>query len=443
MLGADHRRVTARTSGARKRSTTTFPAPVSYPSVCWSARLSVHLSVPRAATLLALSVGSLSPGIPGGAPEANATEWIIGGSVSERLSLEDDEGVGYGATTALGLDFTALVSPRTQWDFETGASIGFFGGSGDVAEGVGSELYPNLATAVSHNAKYVDAGASFAFDLQPVAFAQLDQTGVTEGDATQMTVQFTADAALALDARNSFNLGGSGRIVRFTQGSTTLEPTTSIGMNLGWGRALSTDMQSNLSLGVSRFTSEREDEPESLSLSLSAGASHSANPRLSFSGSLGLSVTRTTQTLLGMRDTELELGALGDLGVDWAATPDTQFSFALSHGLTPSEFGDLQTTTAVGIGVQHAINSWTRAGINLLLQRQEAGGGFEEAGTLEDDEGGLSAAISPSISFTLTPDWDLRAGYALRIESGEDEGDSDAVSNQVFLTVTRQFDILP
>lgn len=391
---------------------------------------------------LILSLASLSIGMLGaGASGAFAAEWIVGGSVSERLQattnpdLEENGQAVYGATTAFGLDVTALT-PTTQWQVETGASVGVFGGPGDTEDR--NRVYPNLAAAVSHDGKYVDTGASFAFDLQPVAFAQLADTGLTAGDATQLSLRLAADAAYALDPRNRLSVGGSGSIIRFTQGSTTLEPTTTYGTTLSWTRSLSVETDASLSFGARRFTARSDEDPDSLSFDLSAGLGHQINRRLSVDASLGISATRTTRTLGDERRTDLSLGMLGGLDVAWQPAPDTQLVFALSHGLEPSSLGELRTTTAVGVGLQHAVNSWTSAGLDVLLQRQSAGGGFEnDAGDTADR---IYASIGPSLAFTLTPDWALQAGYALEMEH---QSGSDAVSNQVFLTVTRQFDILP
>jgi hypothetical protein len=384
---------------------------------------------------LGLALGMLAASASGAA----AVEWIVGGSVSERVGadtnpdFEEEGDPSLRSTTALGIDITALT-PTTQWQIETGAS-GTVEAGGDDTEDLNG-IYPNFAAAVSHNGKYLDTGASFAFDMQPSSFAQFEETGVTEGDATQLSVQLAADAAYALDSRNRLSVGGFGRVIRFTGGSTELVPTTTYGTNLSWIRALGPVTEGNLTFGIRRFTSESFEDPESMTFSLSAGAGHAVNRRLSVDASLGLTATRTTRTFFGERETELTVGALGDLAVIWAPEPDTSFVLALSHGLEPSSLGELQTTTALGLSLQHSINSWVSGGISGLVQRQTSDSGFEES----DEDARILASISPSLAFALTPDWALSASYALAVER---EGGSDALSNQVFMTLTHQFDILP
>jgi hypothetical protein len=371
---------------------------------------------------------------------AAAAEWIVGGSVSQSVEadsnadLDEDGGAAYGTTTALGLDLLALT-PTTQWQVETGASIGIFGGEADTDDR--NKPHPNFATAVSHNGKYLDTGASFAFDMQPSSISELEETGVAEGDATEISVRLGADAAYALDSRNQLSLGGSGRITRFSGGTTSLEPTTSYGANLAWIRALSPVTQGNLTFGVNRFTAESEENRESLTFSLTAGAGHQVNARLSVDASLGVSATRTERTRAEARESALAIGGLGDLAVIWTPAADTQLVFALSHGLEPSSRGELQTVTALGAGLQHAVNNWASAGIDVLVERQSSGDGFEDD---SDSSARTVASLSPSLAFSLSPDWALRAGYALTMER---ETDTDALSHRAFLTLTRQFDILP
>ena len=89
---------------------------------------------------------------------------------------------------------------------------------------------------------------------------------------------------------------------------------------------------------------------------------------------------------------------------------------------------------ALGVGLQHSVNSWIGGGVNLLLQRQRSPEGFG------GDTDRILATLSPSLAFTLTPEVALQLGYSLRMER---ESESDALSHGVFLTVTRAFDILP
>lgn len=429
MLGADQRAVRARAAP--------FSGSLSGPSVQTSAGAAAR---PRRSARAVLLLGLLAASASSTA--AGAVEWFVGGSLSQRLQaetnpdLEEDGEPIYGTTTALGLDVTALT-PTTQWQFETGGSVGLFGGGDDENTDDRNKLNPNFGAAVSHNGKYVDTGASFAFDMQPSSFAQIEETGITEGDATQISIQLAADAAYALDSRNALSIGGSGRVIRFTGGSTTLDPNTFYSANLDWTHSISAITQGSLSFRVSRFTAESDENPESLTFDVLAGVSHLVNQRLSFDANFGVTATRTTETLLRGRETEFSLGAQGGLQAAWTPTPATQLVLALSHGLEPSSRGELQTTTALGLGLQHSVNSWTSAAVDLLVQRQSAGGGFENGSESEDR---TFATLSPSLAFSLATDWALRASYALALER-EDEG--DAISNQFFLTLTHQFDILP
>lgn len=374
------------------------------------------------------------------APVADAAEWMVSGNLSQRFQAESNPDLEengeplYGTTTAVGIDVTALT-PTTEWHLGTGASVSFFAGGADDSGLDGA--YPNLAASVSHDGKYFDTGASFGIDLQPAAFAQPDTNGVDAGDATQLTVRLGANAAMALDQVNALSLGVSGRIVRFTSGETSLSPTTTYGTSLSWGHTLSADTQTSLTFGVRRFISKGDDDEKSLSFNLSAGVGHRVNRRLAFDASLGVSATRTTEAGEDPQEQGLDPGVTGSLGIDWQPRADTQFSFALSHGLEPSEEGSLQTVTALGAGVNHAFNSWISGDLNLLLQYLGPTPGSD--GGSEDE--GITVTLSPGLAFSLTRDVALRLGYSLRME--RDTGSDMALSNGVFLTLTHSFGIYP
>jgi hypothetical protein len=430
MLGADHRAVTA--LGAPARGGRSGGPPIAGRLACAVAPVGLALGM-----LVASPSGAV------------AAEWIVGGSVSQRLEADTnrrlDEGGEpvYGATTAVGLDVTALT-PTTQWQIETGASGGVFVGSGET-KGL-NRLNPNFAAAVANNGKYLDTGASFAFNMRPTAIAQLDETGIVEGDTTQISVQLAADAAYALDPRNRLSVGGFGSVIRFDGGTTALVPTTTYGATLAWVRNLSRATQASLAFGARRFTADSAADPDSRTFDLSAGVNRLVNRRLSFDASLGVTATHTARTLATGRETEFALGALGGLEAAWAPAPDSQLVFALSHGLEPSSLGELRTTTAIGLGVQHALNSWTSAGADLLVQRRSSGDGFKgvpggDTGRVPGNDADRTyATLAPSLFFFLTPDWALQTGYALRLDP---ESGLDSASNRVFLTLTRQFAILP
>ena len=386
-----------------------------------------------AAVLLGSSGASADP-LSGGPPVV----WTITGIASERLEADTNRDLRsqpspvYGSTTALGLDFTALT-PTTQWKFRPGVTGSIYGGPGDTS-GLNS-IHPSFTTSVAHNGKYVDTGAIFHVDTQPVAFSQLDETGITSGNATQLSVRFAGNADYALDPRDRLRLGANANLVDFTQGTTSLVPTTSLGLNSAWIRNISPATQSSVTFGVRRFTADNAENPTSYTLDLSGGASHQVSQRLSVNANLGLSGTHTTRTLAGQQDESFTVGGTGGLGVSWQPRADTHFSVNLRHGLEPSSLGELQTTTALSAAVSYAVNARIRTGLGFAIGHQKSAGGFASNGTDRD-----FARVAPTIAVALTPDWALQAGYILRLERQNSAG---AASNRVFLTLTRQFDVLP
>lgn len=403
------------------------------------------LSSPLAGLVVCLSIGAALLGGPSRAlaedvdpPSFPPVAWTITGSVSERIEADTNRDLRgapsavYGSTTSFGLDIGA-VTPTTQWQIRPSLTGSVYGGPGDTS-GL-NRINPSLDTAVAHNGKHVDTDARFHVGTQPVAFAELDRTGITSGDATELSVNFAGNAAYALDPRNRLSLGGTADLVRFTQGTTSLTPITTLGLTSAWIRDISPATRSNVTFGVRRFTAENSQNPTSYTFNLSGGASHQVNGRLSVDATLGLSATRTTRTLAGRQDDSFDVGAIADLGLSWQPRADTSFSVAISHGLEPSALGELQTTTALDAGVGYVVNPRIRTALAVAIGHQKSAGGFTANGTDHD-----FATVAPTISFALSRDWALQAGYILRLDR---RNDLDAASNRVFLTLTRQFDILP
>ena len=82
---------------------------------------------------------------------------------------------------------TTGATPTTEWQILTGVTGSVFGGPGkDETDDDLNRVDPSFAANIAHNGKYLDTGASFFFDMAPASFAQLEETGVTEGDATPL-----------------------------------------------------------------------------------------------------------------------------------------------------------------------------------------------------------------------------------------------------------------
>lgn len=383
----------------------------------------------RALAVLMIACGTLiSTG-------ASATQWTVSGSVSGRTEVDTNKDLKgspapiYGATARLGLQ-AAAISGRSRFGLRTGVSARAFGGPGDH-EGL-SGTHPDLQADYVYNGKYIDAGTNVSLRYEPVSFAQIDETGITDGDAIELRVGAGSFVSYALTPRDRVTAGANLSLVRFTEGTTSLRPTTTIGGNFGWSRAIAHDTSWNLSLGARRFTANKPRSEERMTFDLMTGMQHRFTPRFSTSGGIGVTATETTD------GSGYSYGFAGDFSAAWRPARDTSYSVAFSHGIEPSSIGLLRTSTSLGVGMVHNINSWTDFGLSAGWSRRSNVGGTSISSSREDDSDRFR--LGSSLNFVMARNLTLGLGYGLVLET---DGDGGAVGNRVFMQLTRRFSIIP
>jgi hypothetical protein len=366
-------------------------------------------------------------------PPATAGDITLTGSLSERLEtntnrdLDDHARPIYGSTTRLGFEF-GTRTPTSTLTLEAAVAAAAFGGPGNT-RGL-NRVNPDFGAGYTYDGKYLDIDTDFQLHFQPASFAQLDETGITSGDATQITGLLTTDVAYAIDPRNRIKLTGSGRLVRFTNGTTSLTPTTTIGLSAAWTRDVTPRTSFTTTFGGRRFTADDNSGDKSLTFDLRQGLSHRVNKRLSFDAALGASATENNTDSSG----GYNFGVVGDFEVSWQPMADTSVAFSLHQGVEPSDVGALRNQTSLGLTFVRSVNSWTKLGLDLAWRRRTEIGGGTAAG-----DGGELFRIGPTMDFELARNWQLGVGYTFVRSS---ENGSAAVANIGFLTLTRKFDFL-
>lgn len=366
--------------------------------------------------------------------DANAAQWTVSGSVSGRTEIDTNKNLKgspspiYGATARLGLQ-AAAITGTSRFGLQTGVSARAFGGPGDT-EGLNG-THPDLRADYVYSGKYFDAGTNVSVQYEPVSFSQIDETGLTEGDAIELRIGAGSFVSYALTPRDSVTAGANLSLVRFTEGTTSLRPTTTIGGNLGWSRALAEDTSWNLSFGARRFTAKEPRSEERMTFDLMTGLQHRFTPRLSTSGGIGVTATET-------EGDGYSYGLTGNFSAAWRAAPDTSYSVSFNHGIEPSSIGELRTSTSFGVGMVHNINSWSDFGLSASWSRRSAVGNESISRPLEEDSDRFR--LGSTINFDLARNLSLGLGYGLTIRT---DGDGDAVGNRVFMQLTRRFSIIP
>lgn len=366
---------------------------------------------------------------------ADAAQWTASGSVSGRVEVDTNKDLKgspspiYGATARLGLQ-AAAITPRSRFGLQTGVSARLYGGSGDK-KGL-SGTHPDLSADYVYNGKYIDAGTNVSIRYEPVSFSQIDETGWTEGDAIEFRVGAGSFISYALTPRDSLTAGANLSLVRFTDGTTALRPTTTIGGNLAWSRALAQDTSWNLSFGARQFRANKPRSEERMTFDLMTGLQHRFTPRFSTNGSIGITATETEG------ESGYSYGLAGNFGASWRAAPDTSYSASFSHGIEPSSIGLLRTSTSVGVGMVHNINSWSDFGLSAGWSLRSSVGSGDINRPIEDDSHRFR--LGSTLNFDLARNVSLGFGYGLTIRT---DGAGEAIGNRVSMQLTRRFNIIP
>jgi hypothetical protein len=349
------------------------------------------------------------------------------------------------SSTSLSFDFVG-ETPRARLTFSPGVSL-FFSTDDDFS--ASEAIQPNfrgsiatfgsrtrLSSSLSLTPRFVPRNQAVEGvfddpfdDEEPPPDIGLDDDENTRrrGDATvlQIDANFNTSVNHAIDTRNSLTGGFFVRRREFSDNADDddLEPSTSFGVNGSWSRQLTPLTSGSLSATARQFLPDEGDEDNTRTYSLSAGLSTRFSPRLSASGSLGLSVTEA--------DSEVEPGLVADFGFNWRATSQTSMFASLSQTVEESTNGEIDTVVAGNLGFSTTLTQRSSFSTSARLS-------FENPVFDSESDGDLNISVGPTYSYQLTENWRLSATYSLRYETDDDEDD---LSSRFSVRLGRAFNL--
>lgn len=360
-------------------------------------------------------------------------EWRINPAISQTVELVTDQeregqnnDAAYGSTTALSVAVTAL-NPRTSWRTNLGLTIAEFFGPG--AESDFDRIDPSIATAVQHQMTDWSFGLNGTFDIQPTSVTQLEDSGLTDEEAQQISASISGSASYALDQRNSFTITPSYQIVRFSEDNANFTPFDRYGANLNWRRGVSSATALNFGVGLSQLHADDAEETVTTSANVTGGLSREVNSRLSYNFQVGPRATLTDQSNGGQDS--FNVGATGSGGLTWLPSPSLSLGLSASQSLEPAADGDLENQVRLSFSLGATVNQKTSSALNLSYLRRSEDDAFLP---LKAELEVLSA--SPTLSYALTSSTNASVGYSVTFS--KDDG-VDAISNRFFVTISKQF----
>lgn len=392
----------------------------------------------RGRLLLGAAALIAAPGAP-----AAADGWSVQASMSQafegdtNLTLDpDDDDESLGSTTSLGLTFGSETS-RTRFVISPGVTARLFSGSSSTNAGPFA-ISPRLSSQIDHSIGALDIGGGFNFDVRPTAFSELSDfelgapdLDVIDQDATQ--VSFRADAYLGyqIDPRNRFTFGPNVSILRFTDDSSSLSPSTTFGVSGGFSHQLREDLAATFNLGARHVDTDGASSSEDFLIDTDIGVQGQISDRLSLNGGVGLTYRNSKDSGSGADN---GIGLTGYVDAAYALRNDLSLSLRGSRGIEPSASGELETRTVLNAGVNHQINGRESIDAYVGYSSQDEAAGF----TGDTDDSQFQAGFGYALS--LTPEVVARVGYGMRwVPTGRDE----AMSHKVSVTFSRSLVLQP
>lgn len=347
--------------------------------------------------------------------------------VNRALDPNGGEGSVSGSATA-GVTMSA--------ETKRGGVVANFGGSARARINADGELDseidfdPNLSVSATRRGKTTALNAAGDFRIRQVDAEQVEDTGVINETARQITAGARFSATEDIDARTALEGSFSVRMVDFTRNVASLTPSRTFSGTVNLSRAVTETTSAGARIALRRFFADNAEGDRSDTLDLGVDLTHQRTSRHTISASAGVTLVRTVE-----RNTDApastDIGFTGRLGLNYRLK-DLALRVNLTQDIEPSAVGALQTFTRLGFSLSHDING--RESLSFAAsaaRRAPVSGGGETRDTL---------SAGPSYSLRLDQETQLSLGYVFRLSRESDEG--VATGHQVFLGVSREFPIL-
>jgi hypothetical protein len=292
--------------------------------------------------------------------------------------------------------------------------------------------------------------APLGFDLS-AGVSGIDYTNVTDPNLFDYNRSFLGARALL---RFSPVLTGSVGLRYSTYDASDNEQTyrTRTTGNIGLEYEISSRAALEASLGVTEVNTETLDQPTTnttspvgslgytydmpnggLTADFVASADENGNERLNFVVGRNLELPDGNLSFtLGLTDPEFgDVAPIGSL--NWERNlPAGQITAQISRKVSSSNNDDTALTTLVAFGYDQNINDVSGFGLNFTYGESDA---TENTGQV------TRTGISATYRHALTQDWNLNTGVNYRTR--DEEGEGQASSPSIFLSIGRNFDFRP
>lgn len=370
-----------------------------------------------------------------------AGNWTLDGTMVERLEADtnlrladDGDGALFGSVSGVDLEL-GHDTPRTRLELGSGLRFRRYVGPGDT-DGLQGFSDPRLEGAITHRGKRQELTADFDILQRPTAFTQVDETGLTESEATETRLQAGGGWTWRPDPLDTLSLRADTDIRRFSEDADAFAPSTGWTVTGRWGRLVDPRSEAGATLQFRRFEADGALAETRTSV-VTLGADFVRRPtkrhRLSLAAGVGRAWTEETGALgPGSSDRdESSLHLTADLGFDWQGPGGVTVALAASRSLEPTAAGALQDTTRLDALLGRQMTRRSRLAMDAAYVQRRSDDSLGGAG---DDSRFLR--FGPRLDVELTRNWDAGLGLDLRLR---DNDDGTARSARLFFEIRRDF----
>ncbi|MEM8792712.1 MAG: hypothetical protein AAGE80_13920 [Pseudomonadota bacterium] len=347
---------------------------------------------------------------------------------SNRELEPDSDGAVYGSITRLGLRLDA-EGKRSVFRINAALAARAFGGPGDTDNL--TRVDPDISARHQFNAKDFAISNSLSLNVRPTTETQFDDTGIVEEEANQLTINYDTSFTKNLDARNALSLGGDVRITRFDEDVAGLDENELYGVDATWSHQLYQTTSLFAQTGARFFNSE--DGTTSQTFNFLTGIDHRRTSRHRFGANGGIVVSRIDDGDVPGASKETNVGFNGGGNFEYTLQRFTA-GVDIRQSVDPTSDGDVNGFTRIGGNIGYRLTNRSRLSGALEVSRRTS------VSTLDDEEDRLFFSVGPAFNTELTRNIDLSLSYRFRFDDEDDE--AIGTGHQLFLTISRNFDLI-
>jgi hypothetical protein len=388
---------------------------------------------------------------------AVAAEVAIRGSVSESVEASDNyflsaKPSGWtGKSTTYGTLNFFTGTPDTSYYLDTNYSYYKYFGPGAVEAGALQWGTPaNVSFHTDHVTELDRFNVGASWSRTDATLTQLAQSGVANARGSINTYAATGGWTHDLGRIDSISLFTNWSTVSFTDPTQT--PYNDITSTLTWNHNFSLTTSFYNSIVFDWFAQDNSANSQRLLWRFLSGAQSQLTPLLTVNGQIGLIFANAYQNgnaqtpvapifVPGVTPFQPLVGAgngwVGNIGLTYKLLKNTGVSFTAAQAITPTFTGQLQGTRALGMGINHQINTLSNLSFFASYTQSTSPNGIgplpiSSATTTSSDF--FSAGVQ--YSYQLGREWFANLSYTFR------DSITVAKSSTVLFSLSKNFNLV-